>query len=70
MEINFIITCFDKEEYWSHLKEILDSFSKIKPNYVLVYNGENENFICDARLKNEVNAGRGNRAHEHACLYA
>ena len=70
MEINFIITCFDKEEYWPHLKEILDSFSKIKPNYVLVYNGENENFICDARLKNEVNAGRGNRAHEHACLYA
>jgi len=70
MEINFIVTCFDKEEYWPYLKEILDSYSQIKANYVIVYNGENDNFVCDARLKNEVNAGRGNRAHEHACLYA
>ena len=43
-EINFIVTCFDKEKYWPFLKTILEKYKKIKANYVIAYNGNIEGF--------------------------
>lgn len=69
-EINFIVTIYNREDYWPYLKNILDSYKKIKSNYVLCYSGENPNFTCDIRRPNLINGGRGNDHHEHACVYA
>jgi hypothetical protein len=58
-EINFIITCFNREEYWPHLKQIISSFKKIKPNIILCYDGENNDF------KKEANVSIENTGHQH-----
>jgi hypothetical protein len=42
MEINFIVTCFDKEDYWPYLKEILNSYKLIKPHVAFCYSGTKE----------------------------
>lgn len=70
MNVNFIITCFDKENYFPYLKKIIDSYKKISPKIVLCYSGDDGNFDCDVRIKNLINGGRGNNHHQHACLYA
>jgi hypothetical protein len=58
-EINFIITCFDKESYWPYLKKIITSYKRIKPNIILCYNGLDENF------KKEANVVIENTGHQH-----
>ncbi|MEY4371018.1 MAG: hypothetical protein RIQ48_734 [Pseudomonadota bacterium] len=58
-EINFIITCFDKEAYWPYLKEIINSYKNIKSNIILCYNGANQNF------KKEANIFIENTGHQH-----
>jgi hypothetical protein len=68
-EINFIITVYDKEAYWPYLKNVIDSYKKIKSNYILCYSGEDNNFQCDIKRKNVINGGRGNNHHEHSCPY-
>lgn len=70
MDVNFIITCYDKEIYYPYLKKIIESYKKIKPNIVLCYSGNDDEFICDIKIKNLINGGRGDNHHEHACLYA
>lgn len=52
MDINLIITCFDKEEYLLGLVESFKLFKKIKFNTCLCYNGKIDAFPCDIRLKN------------------
>jgi len=56
MDINFIITCYDKEDYWPYMKQILDSYKIVKPHIVLCYNGNRENFVCDYRCNNSWHA--------------
>lgn len=68
-EINFIITVYNREDYWPHLKKILDGYKNIKSNYVVCYSGENDNFEYDFRIKNQLNGGRGNDHHIHATPY-
>lgn len=58
-EINFIITCFDREEYWPYLKQIITSYKEIKPNIILCYDGVDENF------KKEANVVIENTGHQH-----
>ena len=58
-EINFIITCFDKEKYWPYLKQIITSYKKIKSNIVLCYDGVDENFKKEADIVIE------NTGHQH-----
>jgi molybdopterin-guanine dinucleotide biosynthesis protein A len=58
-EINFIVTCFNKELYWPYLKQIIESYQHIKPNIVLCYNGIDENF------KKEANIVIENTGHQH-----
>jgi hypothetical protein len=70
MDVNFIITCYDKELYFPYLEKIIKSYKSIKPNIVLCYSGENNEFLSDVKIKNVINGGRGNDHHEHACLYA
>jgi hypothetical protein len=70
MEINFIITVYDKENYWSHLKKILDEYRLIKCNYVVCYSGSKSDFDCDIKMENLINGGRGNNHHIHATPYA
>lgn len=65
MEINFIVTCYDKEEYWPHLENILKSYKKIKANYVLVYTGKNTDFNPTVRIAN-----RGHSRGDYDCMVA
>lgn len=65
VKINFIITCFDKEAYWPYLKSILNGYRGIEPNICLVYNGNDENFECDVRIKN-----RGHQLGEYDLIKA
>jgi hypothetical protein len=70
MNVNFIITCYNREEYWPELKKILDSYEIIKPHVALCYNGSDENFECDFRCQYKPNGGRGNDRHPSGCDYA
>jgi hypothetical protein len=65
-EINFIITVYDREDYWKYLKNILDGYVTIKSNYVVCYSGDRDDFEFNFRLKNKINGGRGNNHHIHA----
>lgn len=58
-EINFIITCFNRESYWPYLKQIISSYKKIKANIILCYDGLDENF------KKEANIVIENTGHQH-----
>lgn len=63
MDINFIVTCYDKEEYWPHLEDILKSYKKIKANYVLVYTGNKLDFNPTIRIPN-----RGHSRGDYDCI--
>lgn len=65
-EINFIITVYNRENYWSYLKSILDNYKQIKSNYVICYSGEDDNFYSDFKIKNTINGGRGSDHHMHS----
>lgn len=53
VKINFIITCYDKEAYWPHLKSLIDSYKTIEPIYCLAYSGVDKDFVCDVRIPSE-----------------
>jgi hypothetical protein len=55
MDVNFIVTCYNREEYWPYLKEILNSYKIIKPHIAYCYNGNKADEVCDFRC--------GNRGH-------
>ena len=61
--INFIITCFNREQYWEYLEKILKSYKIIKANYVLAYNGNDPNFNGFYVGKN-----RGHSFGEYDCI--
>lgn len=65
MEINFIVTCYDKEEFWPYLEDILKSYKKIKANYVLVYTGNKTEFNPTVRIPN-----RGHSRGDYDCMLA
>jgi hypothetical protein len=44
MEINFIISCFNREDYWPYLLKIINGYTKIKANIILAYNGDSDQF--------------------------
>ena len=52
MDVNFIITCYDREDYWPYLKKILDSYQTIKPHVAYCYSGVKEDVECDFRCSN------------------
>lgn len=52
MEINFLVTCYDKEDYLMGLKEVMNSYRKIKPNMKIAYNGNINSFPCDIKIQN------------------
>jgi hypothetical protein len=74
MEVNFIITCHDKEIYYPYLERIIRSFKIIKPYIALAYNGNKKlhpmgfepNFITD----NKINGGRGPDNHPSGVTYS
>jgi hypothetical protein len=70
IEVNFIITVYDKEEYWPYLKDIINKYKNIKSNFVVCYSGIDDNFDYDIKIKNLVNGGRGNNHHVNSCSYA
>lgn len=70
MNVNFIITCYDRESYWPHLKSIIESYKTIKPYIALCYNGLDENFDSDFRCEYKPNGGRGNERHPSGVDYA
>ena len=55
-DVNFIITCFDREAYWPYLKKIISSYKNISPRVAFCYNGADKNLPCDYRCKNEGKA--------------
>jgi hypothetical protein len=52
MEVNFIVTVFDKETYLPHLFEVLDSYSLVRPTVTIAYNGPRHDFQCNVRRPN------------------
>lgn len=52
-KINFIITCYNREAYWPHLKELLHSYKTIEPIIALAYNGDDEEFKKEAQVVRE-----------------
>ncbi len=70
MDVNFIITCYNKESYWPYLKSIIESYSKINPHIVLCYNGVDTNFECDFKCEYKPNGGRGNDRHPSGVDFA
>lgn len=63
MDVNFIITVYDKEEYLPYLLEILNSYKKIKPTYTIAYTGNNCDFPCNVKLEN-----RGHSRGDYDCI--
>ena len=62
-KVNFIITCFNREDYWKYLKQILDNYKSIESNYIITYNGKNPD-------PNGVYVGpnRGHSLGEYDCI--
>jgi tetratricopeptide (TPR) repeat protein len=50
--VNFIITCFDKEEYLPGLLQVLESYKSIIPIVCIAYNGDSNTFPCDIKIEN------------------
>jgi len=51
MDINFIITNYNREDYWPYMKQILNSYEHIIPHVVYCYSGLNDE-VCDFRCTN------------------
>lgn len=51
MDVNFIITCFNREDYWPHLKRLILSYKKIRSHVAFCYNGT-KNIPADFKCKN------------------
>ena len=52
VDVNFIITCFNREAYWPHLKALIDSYKEITPHIAFCYNGSDKKFPCNVRYIN------------------
>jgi len=65
MEINFIVTCYNREEYWPYLEKILKSYKQIKANVALVYTGTDETFDATIKILN-----RGHAKGDYDCIVA
>jgi hypothetical protein len=52
MDINFIVTCHNREDYLPYLEEVFKSYKKIIPHHFICYNGDKSYFPCDLRIKN------------------
>lgn len=74
MEVNFIITCYDKEIYYPYLERIIRSFKIIKPYIALAYNGREKllpmGFDPSFITENKINGGRGPDNHPSNVTYS
>ncbi|NBP16352.1 hypothetical protein EBU95_18530 [bacterium] len=52
MDINFIITCYNREDYWPYLKQILENYKLIKPHIAYCYSGVKDDVVCDFKCEN------------------
>jgi len=52
MDINFIITAHNKEDFLPYLVKVLQSYKKIRPNPIVCYNGYRSDFPCTIRMTN------------------
>ena len=62
-KINFIITCYNREQYWEYLEKILKSYKLIDANYFLAYNGTDPNFNGYY-----IGQNRGHSLGEYDCI--
>jgi hypothetical protein len=52
MDVNFIITCYNREDYWPYMRDILNSYKTIKPHIAYCYSGVKDDEVCDFRCAN------------------
>jgi hypothetical protein len=52
MDINFIVTCHNREDYLPYLEEVFKSYKKIVPHYFICYNGNKSYFPCHLKMDN------------------
>ena len=52
MMMGFIVTCFNREAYWPHLRRILAGYTHLRPRIAYCYNGADPSHPCDLRLAN------------------
>jgi len=52
VDINFIVTNYNRENYWFYLRDILNSYKKIKAHTAYCYSGVKPDEVCDFRCIN------------------
>lgn len=52
LDVNFIVTNYNREDYWPYLKNILNSYKKIKAHIAYCYSGVKQDEVCDFRCIN------------------
>jgi SAM-dependent methyltransferase len=69
MDVNFIITCFNREGYLPYLLNIINSYKEVKAKVAVCYNGGQTAFPCDVKIANlghqmgDVSLTRSGYAH-------
>ena len=54
MNINFIVTTYDKEEYLPYLVDIFKNYKKINPTYSVIYTGNKLDFSANIKIENRI----------------
>jgi len=52
IDVNIIVTCYNKEEYLHGLLETFSLYKHIKPHIVICYSGDMDSFPCHIRVAN------------------
>lgn len=52
LDVNFIVTCHDHEDFWEYNKRIIGAYKKINPHVAFCYNGNRTDYPCDYRCNN------------------
>ena len=63
MNINFIVTTYDKEEYLPYLVDIFKNYKKINPTYSVIYTGNKLDFSANIKIEN-----RGHSRGDYDCM--
>ena len=57
MKINFVLRCYEYEDYIEPALEVIRSYKKIEPSIVLCYDGVRDDVKCDVKIPT--------RGHQH-----
>jgi len=53
VKINFVLRCYDKEEYIPYALAVINSYWEIEPSIVLCYDGVRKDVLCDVKIPSQ-----------------